>query len=116
MPSIATRVSKNFQTSNKNHLPQTPTHDLEQNSFSAKITFKYYNVQTLFIHHMHTAFRITELIITECRHVKFPNETEMAKHKKFIELDQTKSLKNIKRHYKNNTKNVLLSLMMLRQQ
>jgi len=61
MPSIATRVSKNFQTSNKNHLPQTPTHDLEQNSFSAKITFKYYNVQTLFIHHMHTAFRITEL-------------------------------------------------------
>lgn len=40
----------------------------------------------------------------------------MAKHKKFIELDQTKSLKNIKRHYKNNTKNVLLSLMMLRQQ
>lgn len=28
----------------------------------------------------------------------------MAKHKKFIELDQTKSLKNIKRHYKNNTK------------
>ena len=44
---------------------------------------------------------------TECRH-EFTNKIEMIKHKKFIELVQTKSLRKIKRHYENDTKHVLL--------
>ena len=60
-------------------------------------------MQTLFKHHtaLHTAY----VELTECRHIEFTNNTEMTKHKKFIYFAQTESLRNIKRHYKNYTKN-----------